>query len=135
MQIKLQQLFTSWNALQKLASFDIDASSAIRLQRFMVAAKQEYDIIESQRFKLVHKYGITENDTTKVPKDKEPDFWAEFNLALDQTVSLYDPQLSSSILDGQRISASDFFALMWLLDRNSDHGLIEPEEVTNAALG
>lgn len=135
MKIKLLQIFANWNVLQKISGFEIEASSAIRLQRFLVAARQEYDLIEEQRVKLVNKYGITENDVTKVPKDKETGFWSEFNKILEQTVTIYDPQLSSSMLDGQRISAADFFAIAWLFERNSYVGFDKPSEVANANLG
>lgn len=135
MKIKLLQIFANWNVLQKISTFEVEASSAIRLQRFMIAAKQEYDLIEEQRVKLVNKYGITENDVTKVPKDKETGFWSEFNEILEQTVTIYDPQLSSSMLDGQRISAADFFAIAWLFERNSYVGFDKPSEVANANLG
>lgn len=135
MKIKLLQIFANWNVLQKISGFEIEASSAIRLQRFMIAAKQEYDLIEDQRVKLVNKYGITENNVTKVPKDKEPGFWSEFNQILDQTVDIYDPGLSSSMLDGQRISAADFFAIAWLFECNSYVGFDKPSEVANANLG
>lgn len=135
MKIKLLQIFANWNVLQKISGFEIEASSAIRLQRFLVAARQEYNLIEEQRVKLVNKYGITENDVTKVPKDKETGFWSEFNEILEQTVTIYDPQLSSSMLDGQRISAADFFAIAWLFDHHSYVGFDKPSEVANANLG
>lgn len=125
MKIKLLQIFTSWPILQKLSTFEIDGASAIRFQRFLVEAQAGYDIAESIRSKLVDEFGIVIEDNIKVPKEREKDFIDELNKYLQQEVDIYDPQLSSRILEGQRLSAADFFAVLWLFDRVVDEGLVD----------
>ncbi len=106
MRIKLHQIYTSWPILQKIATIEIDASTAIRLHRFLAAAQNDYNLIDDQRQKLVRKHGkptadIFGEETWQVEKADEPAFWADFALVLANEVEIYDPQLSSQILEGQ----------------------------------
>ncbi|NDG19108.1 MAG: hypothetical protein EB117_12660 [Betaproteobacteria bacterium] len=125
MKIKLLQIFTNWPTLQKVAAFEIDAASAIRLSRFMMAAQQELELIENARQKLIQRYGIELDGKWQILPDHHQDFLAAFNTILQDKIEIYDPRLSSGILDGQRLSAVDFFAIAWLFDRDSMIGLIE----------
>lgn len=140
MKIKLLQIFANWPILEKIATFEIDAPSAIRYQRFLQAAQVEYQLIEQQRVRLVQKHGKEVDGDLKVDKSNPAEFaafWDEFNKVLAQEIEIVDPELSSRIFEGQRISAVDFFAVAWLFDRDkSQAGLLEPaEDPDNGTMG
>lgn len=139
MEITLRTLYTSWPILEKIAGFDIDAASAIRLMRFLEVARGEHQRIEQLRVRLVQKYGKEIKGDLKVEKDRPEEyeaFWREFNSALAEVVKLPDPKLSSTALEGQRLSAADFFGVVWLFDRQpiTNAGLTEPGEDTDNAM-
>jgi hypothetical protein len=125
LKVKLIQIYTNWPVLQKMASFELEAGAAIRLSRFMVAAQRELELIENARQKLIQRYGKDQDGTPQVSPEHWNDFLNAFNAILQDEVEIYDPRLSSGILDGQRLSAVDFFALAWLFDRDSEIGLTE----------
>ena len=125
MKIKLHQLFTSWAILKKVSQFEIEASQAIRLNRFMQSAEKEYALIETQRLRLVQQFGEESKDLLgesvwSVSKEKESEFWAAFSPILAEEIEIYNPALSADTLAGQKISAIDFFAIAFLFKNESE---------------
>lgn len=125
MKVKLIQIYTNRAVLVKIAGFELEAGAAIRLSRFMVAAQREIELIEAQRHKLIQRYGKDQDGVLQVTADNHESFIADFNAILQDEVDIYDPRLTSDILEGQRLSAVDFFALAWLFDRDHYAGLTE----------
>ena len=125
MKIKLHQLFTSWAVLKKVSQFEIEASQAIRLNRFMQSAEKEHSLIETQRLRLVQQFGEESKDLLgesvwSVSKERESEFWSAFSPILAEEIEIYNPALSADTLAGQKMSAIDFFAIAFLFKNESE---------------
>ena len=118
-------MFTSWAVLKKVSQFEIEASQAIRLNRFMQSAEKEHALIETQRLRLVQQFGEESKDLLgesvwSVSKEKESEFWAAFSPILAEEIEIYNPALSADTLAGQKMSAIDFFAIAFLFKNESE---------------
>ena len=120
MKLQLLELFSCWQVIEKISQFEIEAQFAIRLNRFLIAARQEHSLIENQRVSLVKRFGTLVDSAFIVEKENEPEFWNEFNKVLNQTIEIYNPMLKPDNFGSNKISAIDLNSIQWLFIPDED---------------
>ena len=90
MKIAVRTLVGSFNSLQVLSSLKIPAKTAFKITRVMKKVKEEMDVFEELKRRLVDEYGIVEDNKEfkVIPKDSEhfENVDSELNSVLDTEV-------------------------------------------------
>ena len=117
LQVTLEDLLRSRQALQSLASMPLPARDAFRLCKIVKAVAKELEACNDTRLKLCEQFGKLNEDTQSYDFASDSDreaFTREYGELLKTEVEISGERINPSILNN--ISAGELLVLAWLIE-------------------
>lgn len=115
--MKLLDLVTAREALQRLVSLELPAATSFQIARTMRPINAELQTYEQARVALVQRFGQDNGKgQTIVPPDKFVEFNIEHQTLLDVELKLDITPLSPDVLGEVAMTPGDLMALYFLFD-------------------
>ena len=108
----IEKILNSQEALNKLADKPLPVKISYRLAKVVKTVGTELELYESERKKLLEKYGTPDNENKyyNIPKDKAEMFNTEFTQLLNTETELSAEKIDLSGED-VKLTAKEFIAL------------------------
>ena len=114
--MKLLELVTAREALQRLVSLELPAATAFQIARAARPIQIELQSYEQQRVALVRRLGEEKNGQVTVPPEKFEEFNVEHQTLLDVEMELDITPLNPAILGEVPVKPADLMALRFLFE-------------------
>jgi type IV secretory pathway TrbF-like protein len=112
MKLKLSEIQKAQQPLQKIMNADLPIKIAFRLSRMAKAVNDVFTDIETQRVKLVEKYGTSTDKGVTVNPENVTKFQEEFGTFIaEESVELKVEPIKLELLEGLQLTALDMLAL------------------------
>lgn len=112
MKFKLADLRMMRGALQILSQKEIPIRISWKIAKFLKRVDEELLMVEQERVKYIKKYGSDAGDSSKVDKEKAPEFIKEFSQFLNAEVEIEFDAIPISELSGLNFSSSVLLSLL-----------------------
>lgn len=117
MKLKISQIVTMQQPIQKLMQENMPIKAAYRLSRIANIIDQEMQTIEQKRAELVKKYGEDNGEGNyKVKPENLTIFYNEYQNLLDEEVDLNISPIQIEMLENTKMSPAAINALEPILD-------------------